>query len=401
MSPVFICDAVRTPRGKARAGGGLHAVKPVDLMALVLKALEERNRFDTKAVHDIILGCVTQVGDQGGNIARTACLVGGWSSMVPGMTINRYCTSGLDAAVLASSKIMAGVDSLSVAGGIEVMSRVPMLSDNGAYYADPDVASRAPFIPLGIAADLVATLENISRSDVDGYAATSQQRAARARRDGYFNKSMVPVTDPLSGDTIEADENIREDTTVDSLAAFEPIFADLGKEGYDDLALKRYRALNAINHVHHIGNSPAMADGASAILLANQNAVLAHTLKPRAKVLSMANVSVDPVLMLTGGIDAAGLALKRADMVASDIDLVEFNEAFAAVVIKFMRDMRFDMDRVNVNGGAIALGHAMGSTGTSLIGMALDELERRDLTTGLISVSGGAGVGTAMVIERV
>ncbi|TNE66144.1 MAG: acetyl-CoA C-acyltransferase [Alphaproteobacteria bacterium] len=401
MPPIYILDALRTPRGKARAGGGLSAIKPVEMVAKLLQAIEKRNDFPVSAIEDILLGCVTQVGDQGGNVARTAALIADWGATTPGLMINRFCTSGLDAAVLSAAKISSGINDMVLAGGVESMSRVPMLSDRGAYYADPDIAARAPFLPLGIAADLVASLDGISRADADAYAALTQARAAHARSAGYFTKSLIAMENPETGALFAADEVIREAVTPESLAALEPSFAGLGADGCDAIALSRFPSLDRINHIHTAGNSPAMADGASVLLMAGENAVKEHGLKPRARVRAMANTSVDAVLMLTGGIEASKLALKRAGMTVDDIDLAEFNEAFAAVTIKFMRDMGLAEDRVNVNGGAIALGHAMGATGTSLIGTVLDELERRDLSTGLVAISGGAGVGTAMIIERV
>ncbi|WP_417450327.1 acetyl-CoA C-acyltransferase [Kordiimonas sp.] len=401
MSPVFILDALRTPRGKARHGGGLSTTKPVDMVATLLRAVEKRTAFPTGRVEDVLLGCVTQIGDQGGNVARTAVLVADWPAKVPGLMINRFCTSGLDAAVLAGAKLSSGMNDIIIAGGVEAMSRVPILSDNGAYYADPDIAARAPFVPLGIAADLVASLDGISRQEADAYAVLTQARAADARSKSYFTKSLIAVPSPDGGAPFTEDETIRDGVTAESLAALEPSFDGIGAGHYDRLALARFNEVGAVRHIHTPGNSPAMADGASLLLMANQQAVQHHGFKPRARLRSVANTSVDPVLMLTGGIEASKIALTRAGMTAADIDLVEFNEAFAAVTIKFIRDMGFKEDQVNVNGGAIALGHAMGATGTSLIGTVLDELERRGLSTGLVAISGGAGVGTAVIIERV
>ncbi|GHF17579.1 acetyl-CoA acetyltransferase [Kordiimonas sediminis] len=398
---VFICDAVRTARGKAKDTGGLHAVKPADLMAKLYLALADRNGLDLNTVDDVVLGCVTQVGDQGSNIARTSALLTEKMDTVGGVTVTRYCTSGLDAAILAATKIQSGLDTLNITGGIESMSRVPMLADKGAFFVDADVATRAKSVPLGISADLIASLYGISRMDADTYAATSQARAAAARANGYFQKSIIPITNPETGQIISEDECIREGTTAETLAGMEPSFAGLGAKGFDAAIVAMFDNLEAITHIHHAGNSPAMCDGGSAVILASDEALSATGLKPRAKILSMANGCVTPVMGLTGGFEAAKLAMQKAGMTASDIDLVEFNEAFAAVSVQFLNDSGFSHDQVNVNGGAIAMGHAMGSSGTALIGILLDELERRGLQTGLVSLSGGAGVGTAMVLERV
>jgi len=395
---VYIYDAVRTARAKAKPNGGLHHIAPADQMAYLYHALEQRTGIVPAIINDVILGCVTQIGDQGGNIARTSVLVAGWPNSIPGMTVNRFCTSGLDATIIAAGKIIAGVDRVAVAGGIEAMSRVPVLSDKGAYYQDPDISKRSRFVPLGIAADLVATQNNITRDQIDAYALQSQQRAAYAEKTGHFRKSIIPVPNQAGDGYFSTDENIRPTITKEQLSSLPPAFANLGANGLDKFALTATDTKGPMHHIHTAGNSPAMADGASAVLLAAPN--VCGELKPRAKIRSMANLSADPVTMLTGGIIAAEQALTRAGLSMSTVDLVEFNEAFGATVIKFITDTKCPLDKLNVNGGAIALGHAMGSTGTTLIGMAVDELERRDKETALIAISGGAGVGTALVIER-
>jgi len=397
--PIYIYDAVRTARGKARPDGGLHHLAPADQVALLLKALEKRLDVDPSLINDVVLGCVTQIGDQGGNIARTSVLVAGWPDQIPGISVNRYCTSGLDATVIAASKIAAGVDKVVIAGGVEAMSRVPVMSDKGAYYLDPDISKRSRFIPLGVAADLLATRHKISREKIDAYALMSQQRAAKANQAGNFKKSIIPVPNQSADGYFDTDEIIRGSITREQLAALPAAFTNIGEKGCNAFALAETGTNGPVRHVHTAGNSPAMADGASLLLLAGANN--AGTLKPRAKIRSMANISVDPVIMLTGGIIAAEQALVRAGLKMETVDLVEFNEAFGATVVKFMRDTNCNTEKLNVNGGAIALGHAMGSTGTCLIGTALDELERRDLETALIAISGGAGVGTALVIERI
>lgn len=395
---VYIYDTVRTARGKAKPGGGLHHLAPADQVALLLKAIEDRNSIDPASVDDVILGCVTQVGDQGGNIARTSVLVADWPNTVPGVSLNRFCTSGLDAAVSAASKILAGIDRTNIAGGVEAMSRVPVLSDKGAYYLDPDISVRSRFVPLGIAADLVATRAGISRQDIDVYAQETQQRAATAIDEGRFAHSIIPLPNQNGDGVFDRDEIVRGTITLEQLAALPVSFEEIGKSGLDNFALTQSNTEGPMRHIHTAGNSPAMADGASLLLLSGERALGGK--KPRARIRSMVNLSADPVVMLEGGIHAATVALTKAGLSYRSVDLVEFNEAFGATVIKFLRDTGCDREKLNVNGGAIALGHAMGSTGTTLIGMALDELERTDKETAVIAISGGAGVGTALVIER-
>jgi len=395
MESAYIYDAVRTPRGKGREGGALNHLTPLELQKALVAAIIERNDLDAGAINDIILGCVTQVGEQGGNIAKVAALVSNLPSSVSGITINRYCTSGLDAANFAAMKVMTGIDDIVLAGGVESMSRVPMLSDKASYYVDPEVSREARFVIMGLAADLIASIDGISRDECDAYAVRSQQRAAAAQESGAFSKSLVAV------DGVDRDECVRGSVTAEKLATFDPLFTQFGKQGYEAVFKKTFSDLGELSYVHHAGNSPGIVDGASLAIIGSAKAGEIHGLKPRARIRAMANASADELIALTGGIDAAHAVLKKGGMSESDVDLVEFNEAFAATSIKFIRDTDWRDDQVNVNGGAIALGHAMGATGTSLIGTVLDELERRDLNVGLVAVSGAAGIGTATIIERV
>ncbi len=395
MNDALIFDAVRTPRGKGREGGALSGVSPLDLQRHLIAAVLERNGCDANIVDDIILGCVTQVGEQGGNIAKVVALYSGLPDSVSGITINRYCASGLDACNFGAMKVMTGVDNVVLAGGVESMSRVAMLSDNASFYADPSVVMKAGFVPMGLAADLVATLDDISREECDGYAVRSQQRAAAAQQSGAFLRSLVPI-----GNTVQ-DESVRGSVTAEKLATFEPLFTEFARKGYAAAFKKTFAELDELRHVHHAGNSPGIVDGASLVLIGSEQTGADYGLTPRARIRTTTNVSGNRFLALTGGIDAAKDALKKAGMSAKDVDLVEFNEAFASVSIKFTRDTDWNEEQVNVNGGAISLGHPMGATGASLVGTVLDELERRDLNVGLVAVSGAAGIGTATIIERV
>lgn len=395
MSSAYIYDAVRTPRGKGREGGALNDVTPLKLQEELIAAVLERNDCTPKAVDDIILGCVTQVGEQGGNIAKVAALYSGLPDSVSGITINRYCTSGLDACNFAAMKVMTGVDDVVLAGGVESMSRVAMLSDKASFYTDPAVVMKAGFVPMGLAADLVASLDSISREECDAYAVRSQQRAAAAQQSDAFSRSLISIGDA------DQDECVRGFVTVEKLATFEPLFPEFGKQGYEVAFKAAFAELDELRYVHHTGNSPGIVDGASLVLIGSEKAGSDYGLTPRARIRTMTNASGNKLLALTGGIVAAKDVLNKAGMMASDVDLVEFNEAFASVSIKFTRDTDWNEDQVNVNGGAIALGHAMGATGASLVGTVLDELERRDQNVGLISVSGAAGIGTATIIERV
>ena len=397
----YIYDAIRTPRGRGKKTGALHEVKPIQLVAFLLEHLQQRNAFDTAEVEDIILGCVTPIGDQGADIAKTAALYAGWDQKVSGVQINRFCASGLEAVNLAAMKIRSGWTDLVVAGGVESMSRVPMGTDGGAWYMDPEVNAKVKFIPQGISADLIATLEGFSRTDVDTYAANSHKKAAFARKNGYFNKSLIPFTDRNGVLMLDFDELIREDTSVESLAKLQASFQMMGEMGFDFVAQLRYPEVSSINHVHHAGNSSGIVDGAALVLIGSKEAGEKLGLKPRAKIKSIGLTGDEPTIMLQGPAPATKIALKRAGMEAKDIDLYEMNEAFASAVLKFQREMDVPDDKLNVNGGAIALGHPLGATGAMLIGTVLEELERRDKETGLVTLCVGGGMGVATIIERV
>ncbi len=401
MVEAFIYDAVRTPRGKGRKDGALHGVTPVRLAATALSALRDRNRIETAAVDDVILGCVESVGEQGANIARIAALYADYDLSVPGFQVNRFCASGLEACNIAAAQVIAGQADLVVGGGVESMSRVPMMTSGGAWAMDPDVARRTHFVPQGISADMIATRWRYDRRDVDAYAVESQRRAAAARDEGRFDRSIVPVSDIIGDIVISRDESIRPETTLESLASLKPSFADQGERiGFDAIALQRYPDMERIDHVHHAGNSSGIADGAAAVLFGSRAAGERLGLVPRARVRGFASIGSEPTIMLTGPSLAAEKVLKRVGMSISDIDLFEVNEAFAAVVLRFLDALSVPIDRVNVNGGAIAMGHPLGATGAMLLGTLLDELERRDLSTGLVTLCVGAGMGTATVIER-
>ena len=401
MTEAFIYDAVRTPRGKGKKDGSLHEVTPVHLLGNLFHALQERNRLDTSQVDDVVLGCVTPVGEQGADIARTAVLYSGWAENVPGVTQSRFCASGLESVNLAAMKVMSGQEDLVVAGGVESMSRWPMGSDGGAWAMDPRVNHQLGFAPQGIGADLIASLEGFSRADVDGFAVRSQQRAAKARAAGHFKKSVVPVKD-LNGMTVlDHDEYIRAETTVESLSTLKASFEQMGQMGFDATALRKYTTIEKINHVHHAGNSSGIVDGAALTLIGSRDKGKALGLKARARIRSVAVIGSEPTIMLTGIAPASQKALKKAGMNAKDIDLFEINEAFAAVVLKAVRALDIDLDKVNVNGGSIAMGHPLGATGAIILGTALDELERTDKSTALISLCVGAGMGIATIIERV
>jgi acetyl-CoA C-acetyltransferase len=402
MSQAYVFDAVRTPRGKGKKDGSLHEVQPVDLLRTCFRALRERHDLDTAQVDDVVLGCVTPVMEQGGNIARTAALYAGWDIDVPGVQINRFCASGLETVNLAAAKVRSGWEHLVVAGGVESMSRLPMGADGGAMYADPKVNGALGFVPQGIGADLIATLEGFSRADVDAYAAESQARAAAASAEGRFT-SRVPVRD-LNGMTVlEEDETIRAGTTAEILGQLNPSFELMGQMGgFDAVAKQRYPTVERIEHVHTAGNSSGIVDGAALVLIGSREKGAELGLKPRAVIRGAALVGTDPTIMLTGPGPATKKALKIAGMEARDIDLFEVNEAFAAVVLRFLRDLGIDgTDRVNVNGGAIAMGHPLGATGAMLLGTLIDELERRDRQTGVVTLCVGGGMGIATVVERV
>ena len=402
MTDAYILDAVRTPRGRGRKDGSLHTITPVQLAAQTLAALRDRNELDTSRVEDVVLGCVTPVGEQGANIARVAALVAGYDESVPGKQLNRFCASGLEAVNSAAAQVMCGQSDLQVAGGVECMSRVPMGSDGGAWAIDPQVAWQQYFVPQGISADLIATLEGFTREDVDAFAVESQRRAAAAQQSGYFDRSLVPIKDVIGQVVLARDEYLRPGTTMEDLAKLKPAFVQPGEEGgFDAVAIQRYPQVEAINHVHTAGNSSGIVDGAAAVLLGNKKIARKLGVRPRARIRGFASIGSEPTIMLTGPAAASRKALKKARMAASDIDLWEINEAFASVALRFMRDLGLTPDKVNVNGGAIALGHPLGATGAVILGMALDELERRELRTALVTLCIGAGMGTATIIERV
>jgi acetyl-CoA C-acetyltransferase len=402
MSEAFIYDHVRTPRGRGKVDGALHEVTALNLASQALGAIKSRNDLDTTLVDDVVMGVVDPVGEAAADIARTAALVAGYGDSVAGVQINRFCASGLDAVNFAAAQIMSGQQKLAVGGGVESMSRVGIGSAGGAWSVDPSIAVAHYFLPQGISADLIATKYGFSRDEVDAYAVESQKRAATAWEDGRFNRSVVPVKD-VNGLTILAkDEHMRPGTTMQSLAALQPSFAQIGElGGFDAVAIQAHPEVEFVNHVHHAGNSSGIVDGAAAVLVGNKEVGQKTGLKPRARLRAFANIGSDPALMLTGPIDVTKKVLKAAGMQLSDIDLIEINEAFASVVLRFMQAFELDGANVNVNGGAIALGHPLGATGAMILGTLVDELERRDLTTGLVTLCIGAGMGTATIIERV
>ena len=398
----LIFDHVRTPRGKGKPDGALHEVTPVWLAAQPLVALRERNRLDTAMVDDVVMGCVVPVGEQGGNVGRMAVLQADYAQSVAGVQLNRYCGSGLEAVSFAAAKVMSGQADMTIGAGVEMMSRVPMGSDGGAWAQDPQLANKTYFVMQGISADLLASLRGHSRRDLDAYSAESHRRAARAWAEGRFDQSVVPVKDFLGMTLLEKDEAIRPETTVDSLGALKPAFTEMGqKYGYDSVALQRYPQVEQIHHHHHAGNSSGIVDGAAAVLIGTAEAGAKQGMKPRARIRGFASIGSEPTLMLDGPSYAARKALARARMQPSDIDLWELNEAFATVVLTMMEELNIPHDRMNVNGGAIAMGHPLGATGAMILGTVLDELERTGKRTALISLCVAAGMGSAMIIERV
>ncbi|MFJ4589420.1 acetyl-CoA C-acetyltransferase [Pseudomonas moraviensis] len=400
MTEALIFDALRTPRGRGKADGALHSVKPVNLVAGLLSALQARTALDTSQVDDVILGCVTPIGDQGSDIAKTAVQVADWDVSVAGVQINRFCASGLEAVNLGAMKVRSGFEDLVVVGGVESMSRVPMGSDGGAWALDPQTNLHSHFTPQGVGADLIATLEGFSRQDVDAYALHSQHKAARARADGSFNKSLVPVQDQNGIILLDHDEFIRAESTLEGLGKLKPSFEMIGQMGFDATALRVYSHVERINHVHTPGNSSGIVDGAALMLIGSEAKGRALGLQPRARIVATAVTSTDPTIMLTGPAPATRKALAKAGLRVEDIDLFEVNEAFASVVLKFIKDMAVDPDKVNVNGGSIAMGHPLGATGCAILGTLLDELEARHLRYGLATLCVGGGMGIATIIER-
>jgi len=403
MAEAFVYDHIRTPRGKGKAAGSLHEVKPVDLAVGLLDELKERNPgLDPERVDDVVLGVVSPIGDQGGDIAKTAALKAGYPETVAGVQLNRFCASGLEAVNQAASRVRGGFEDLILAGGVESMSRVPMGSDGGAWASDPATALATGFVPQGIGADLIATLEGWSRDDVDAYAAESHQRAAKAWANGYFANSVVPVRDLNGLPVLETDETIRPSTTAESLAGLKPSFAQIGRDaGFDDVALEKYHWVERIDHVHHAGNSSGIVDGAALMAIGTEEIGSALGLTPRARIVAAAVSGADPTIMLTGPAPAARKALAKAGLEVGDIDLFEINEAFAAVAMRFMRDLDISHEITNVNGGAIAMGHPLGATGAMILGTLIDELQRRDQRRGLATLCVGGGMGIATIVEIV
>ena len=402
MSDVYIFDAVRTPRGRGKRGGSLNPITPAQLAAQVLEALRLRSSLDTSLVEDVILGCVEPIGEQGGDIARTAAIVAGYAQTVSGVQINRFCASGLEAVNMAAAKVAFGECDLAIGGGVESLSRVAMGSSGAALASDPAVAHASGYVPQGISADLIATLRGVSRGDVDTFAASSQARASRALGDGSFSRSIVPVLDAFGDVALAVDEFVRPATTVSSLGSLPASFASLGNDyGFDAVAIQRYPEVDRIDHVHTAGNSSGIVDGAAAVLVGSLEGGKRARLTPRARIRATATIATEPTIMLTGPVPASRKALQKAGMAFSDVDLFEVNEAFAVVPLAFMADTNVSDDRVNVNGGAIALGHPLGATGAMLLGTLVDELERRSLGVGLATLCVGGGMGIATIVERV
>ncbi|MCF4128035.1 acetyl-CoA C-acetyltransferase [Methylobacterium sp. SyP6R] len=402
MPDAYIYDHVRTPRGRGKPDGSLHEVTALRLAETALRALKDRNALDTTLVDDVILGCVDPVGEAGGDIARAAALVADYGNHVPGVQINRFCASGLDAVNFAAAQVMSGQHDMAVGGGVESMSRIGIGASGGAWPVDPAIAIKSYFMPQGVSADLIATKYGFSRDECDAYAVESQKRAARSWEDGRFKKSVVPVRDVNGLTLLDHDEHRRPSTDMQSLAALKPSFVQMGQMGgFDAVAVDAHPDVEAVEHVHHAGNSSGIVDGAAAVLIGSQEVGAKAGLKPRARIRAFANIGSDPALMLTGPVDVTRKVLKRAGMSVSDIDLFEVNEAFAAVVLRFLQAFDVDAAKVNVNGGAIALGHPLGATGAMILGTVLDELERTGKQTALVTLCIGAGMGTATIIERV
>ena len=402
MPDAFIYDHVRTPRGRGKVDGSLHEVTALNLASQALDAIKDRNHLDPTMVDDVVLGVVDPVGEAGADIARTAALVAGYGDTVPGVQINRFCASGLDAVNFAAAQIMSGQQDMAIGGGVESMSRVGIGASGGAWAVDPTIAVEHYFMPQGISADLIATKYGFSRDDVDAYAVESQKRAATSWKEGRFGRSVIKIKDVNGLTILDKDEHMRPDASMQSLASLKPAFVQMGEMGgFDAVAIQKHPEIETVNHVHHAGNSSGIVDGAAAVLLGNSGAGKKADLKPRARIRAFANIGSEPAIMLTGPVDVTKKVLKRAGMTLSDIDLFELNEAFASVVLRYMQAFEIDPNKINVNGGAIAMGHPLGATGAMILGTVLDELERRSLTTALVTLCIGAGMGTATIIERV
>ena len=401
MAEAYIYDAVRTPRGKGKADGALHEITALSLATQTLQAIRDRNGLDTALVDDVIMGCVTPVGELGADIARTAVLTADYAQTTAGVQVNRFCASGLEAVNMAAAKVISGEATFAIGGGVEAMSRVPMGSDGGAWPTDPSAAFKTYFVPQGISADLIATIYGLSRADVDAYAVESQRRAAKSWKDGRFSKSVVPVKDQLGLTILDQDEHMRPDTTLESLGSLNPAFSSVGTMGFDAVVQQRYPQVESVNHVHHAGNSSGVVDGAAAMLIGSLEAGVAAGLKPRARIKGMAAIGSEPSIMLTGPSFVTEKLLGRLGMTVGDIDLYELNEAFAAVVLRYMQALNIDHSKINVCGGAIAMGHPLGATGAMILGTVLDELERTGKGTALATLCVGGGMGVATVIERV
>ena len=403
MAEAFIYDHVRTPRGRGKKTGALHEVKPIDLVVTLMNAIEDRNAdLDTAGIDDVILGCVTPIGDQGSDIARVAALKAGLAETVAGVQLDRFCASGLEAVNQAAARVRSGWEDLILAGGVEAMSRLPLGSNGGAWASDPKTSLDTDFVPQGIGADLIATIEGFTRTDVDALAAESHARAAKAWANGYYDNCVIPVRDPNGLVILDRDETVRPDTTVESLSALKPSFVQQGHDaGFDDVALAKYTEVEAINHIHHAGNSSGIVDGASLMLIGSEEAGKKHGLTPKAKIVAGAVIGSEPTIMLTGPAPAARKALEKAGLEVEDIDLWEINEAFAAVALRFIKDMGISQDVVNVNGGAMAMGHPLGATGAIILGTLVDELIRRGKKRGLATLCVGAGMGIATIVEIV
>ncbi len=401
MPEAYVFDAIRTPRGRGKSSGSLHEVKPVRLLTTLMHAMQARHDLDTALVEDVVVGCVSPVGDQGAVIPKTAALAAGWDLKVSGVQINRFCASGLEAVNLAAQKVRSGWEDLIVAGGVESMSRVPMGTDGGAWALDPETNMNTAFMPQGIGADLIASLDGYTREDVDAWGVRSHHRAAEARAAGRFARSIIPVTDDLGLPILDHDETIRPDASIESLGQLKPSFEKIGEMGFDSVALRKYPQVERIHHVHHAGNSSGIVDGAALVLIGSEEMGRALGLTPRARIVATALTGTDPTIMLTGPMPASRKALAKAGLGFDDIDLFEVNEAFAAVPLRYMRELGVPEEKINVNGGSIAMGHPLGATGAMLLGTLIDELERRSLKRGLITLCVGGGMGIATIVERV